>query len=142
MATQLSVFLENTPGRLSALASALGKANINMHALVLADTSDFGVARIMCDNPAKAKEVLETEGLSVFLTTVCAVEIPDTPGALANLLELLASLEVDIAYSYCFVEPDTRKAVNVFKLGNVSIESELATAGFRVLTDQDLHQKG
>jgi len=139
MAQQLSVFLENAPGRLSRLARTLGDNGINMHALFLADTSDFGVARIVCDKTDHAVEVLRREGFSVTPTEVVAVEIPDRPGALADLLESIAAADIDISYSYAFVEPGSRNAINVFRLKSPQGEEVISAAGFRVLRNEELH---
>ena len=139
MAQQLSVFLENAPGRLNRLARTLGDHGINMHALFVADTSDYGVARIICDKTDYAVEVLREAGFSVTMTEVVAVEVPDRPGALADLLECIASANIDISYSYCFVEPRTKNAVNVFRLRSIDAEEVIRAAGFRVLRNVDLH---
>ena len=139
MAQQLSVFLENAPGRLSRLARTLGDHDINMHALVLADTSDYGVARIICDKTDQAVQALRDEGFSVTITDVVAVEVPDRPGALADLLEAIAAADIDISYSYCYVEPHTKNAVNVFRLKNAGGEDIVRATGFRVLRNEDLH---
>ncbi|MEN6431149.1 MAG: ACT domain-containing protein, partial [Coriobacteriales bacterium] len=83
MVEQLSVFLENTTGRLAELTRALGDAGLNMRALMVADTSEFGVVRVICDRPHAAADVLENAGFSASLTEVIAVEVPDRPGGLA-----------------------------------------------------------
>ena len=138
MAQQLSVFLENAPGRLSRLARYLGDHDINMYALFVADTSDYGVARIICDKTEYAVQVLREGGFSVTTTEVVAVEVPDRPGALADLLEIIAKADIDISYSYCFIEPTTKNAVNVFRLRGNNAVCVIGDAGFRVLHDEDL----
>jgi len=139
MARQLSIFLENTPGRLAALSRALGEGGFNMYALSLADTSDYGVARIFVDKPLAAKAYLEQRSFSGTLTEVCAVEIPDEPGSLGRLLELLSDHGANIAYSYVFVNPLTKRAINVFKLSDPEITVFLEREGYRVLDDEALH---
>ena len=92
MIDQVSVFLENSTGRLAELCRALGNAGIDMHALMVADTEEFGVVRIICDTPSAAPRTFSTaEGFSVTLTPVLAVEIPDRPGGLADVLEALGA---------------------------------------------------
>ncbi|HPX19855.1 MAG TPA: ACT domain-containing protein, partial [Deltaproteobacteria bacterium] len=86
---QISIFLENKPGGLSSVTKALSDAKINIRALSLADTSDFGILRLIVDNVAKAKEVLNEKGFAVGKTHVVAVEVPDRPGGLNSILELL-----------------------------------------------------
>ncbi|MCL2605908.1 MAG: amino acid-binding protein [Coriobacteriia bacterium] len=139
MAQQLSVFLENTPGRLNRLAGTLGEKGINMHALFVADTSDFGVARIICDRTEDAVSALRDEGFSVTTTEVTAVEIPDTPGALGKLFEVIADANIDVSYSYCFVEPMTKKAVNFCRLKSPHASKIIEEAGFRILGDNVFH---
>lgn len=138
MITQLSVFLENAPGRLALLAKTLGDANINMHALIVADTSDYGVARIVCDRPDDAAVALRYAGMSVTATKIVAVEVPDKPGALGRLLIFLAESNIDVAYSYVFVEPKSSAAVSVFKLTPDSAVELLSAAGYRLLDDEML----
>jgi len=139
MAQQLSIFLENSPGRLAALSRTLGEGGFNMFALSLADTSDYGVARIIVDDPIAAKAYLEQHGFSGSLTEVCAVEIPDEPGSLGKLLELLAEKEINVGYSYVFVNPLTKHAINVFKFSDPQMFTLLEQVGYRVLSNENLY---
>ena len=100
MVEQLSVFLENRAGRLAELAHALGDAGHDMKVLSVADTSEFGVARLLCDRPNAARDVLKAEGFGVTLTPVIAVEVPNRPGGLASVLELLGGAAINIGYAY------------------------------------------
>jgi hypothetical protein len=140
MIEQLSVFLENKPGRLAELTRRLGEAGINMHALMVAETSDYGVIRIICDEPRHAREVLEAHGFGVSVTGVTAVEIPDRPGGLADVLEVLDGAGVNVEYAYCFVEPSGDAAVDVFKVDADGAEAALSSAGFRVLDAGELYE--
>lgn len=139
MIQQVSVFLENSAGRLGQLTRALGDAGINMHALMVADTEQFGVVRIIADEPHRAKEILDEGGFSATLTPVVAVEVPDRPGGLADLLEALGDSGLNVEYAYCFVEPHGEAAVDVFKIDATNAEGVLAAAGFRVLVEADLY---
>jgi len=139
MIQQLSVFLENRTGRLGQLTRALGDAKINMHALMVADTEQFGVVRIIADEPHRAKEILDDMGFSATLTPVIAVEVPDRPGGLADVLEALGDAGLGIEYAYCFVEPQGECAVDVFKIDAPSAEQVLQESGFRVLVESDLY---
>jgi hypothetical protein len=136
---QVSVFLENTTGRLAELTRALGDAGINMHALMVADTEDFGVVRIICDTPRRAKDLLDDIGFSASLTPVVAVEIPDRPGGLADVLEALGRGGVNVEYAYCFVEPSGNAAVDIFKVDVAGTDVVLGEAGFRALSAEDLY---
>lgn len=139
MIEQLSVFLENKAGRLAELSRVLGDAGINMHALMVADTSEFGVIRIICDSPRRAKALLEDVGLGASITPVTAVEIPDRPGGLADVLEALDHAGANVEYAYCFVEPKGDAAVDVFKVDDEDAERILTEAGFRVLQAHELY---
>jgi hypothetical protein len=136
---QLSVFLENKAGRLAELCRALGDAGINMHALMVADTAEFGLIRIICDSPRRAKEILDGRGFSASLTRVLAVEIPDRPGGLADVLETLDRSGMNVEYAYCFVEPSGEAAVDVFKVDDEAAEGVLVSAGFSVMTADALY---
>ena len=133
MNEQVSVFLENSTGRLAELTRALGDAGIDMHALMVADTESFGVVRIICDTPRAARSILEDLGFSASLTQVIAVEVPDRPGGLASVLEALGRASKNVEYAYCFVEPSGDAAVDVIKVDDPSAEDALVAGGFTVL---------
>jgi hypothetical protein len=139
MVEQVSVFLENSTGRLAELSRALGDAGIDMHALMVADTESFGVVRIICDTPRAARSVLEDLGFSVTLTPVIAVEVPDRPGGLADVLEALGRADKSVEYAYCFVEPQGDAAVDVLKVDDASAEDTLRAEGFKVLAASSVY---
>lgn len=139
MIDQLTVFLENSRGRLTSLARALGDAGIQMHSLALADTTDYGIARIICDDPAGAVDAISKAGFAANLTKVVAVEVPDVPGGLARVLGALDDAGVNIEYSYCFADAD-KGATVAFKVDESAIAA-LEGAGFRVLHPDDLYKQ-
>lgn len=139
MVEQLSVFLENKSGRLAELCRTLGDAGIDMHALMVADTAEFGVIRIICDTPVRAKALLEGQGFGVSVTRVTAVEIPDRPGGLADVLETLGRSGMNVEYAYCFVEPSGDAAVDVFKVDDAGADEALTSAGFRCMSADELY---
>jgi len=139
MIEQVSVFLENSPGHLAQLTRALADAQINLRALMVADTSEFGVVRIICDRPRAAKTVLEAAGFGVSITSVLAVEIPDTPGGLADVLEVLGRASVNVEYAYAFVEPGRTAAVDIFKVDDAAGADALTVAGINVVTPERLY---
>lgn len=139
MIEQVSVFLENSTGRLAQLTRVLGNAGIDMHALMIADTEEFGVVRIICDRPGFAQSLLDESGFGVSLTHVTAVEIPDRPGGLADVLEALAAGGVNVEYAYCYVRPGAITAVDVFKVDGLNADDVLRDAGFCVLEASDLN---
>lgn len=131
---QLSVFLQNEQGRLARMCRLLGDAGIQMHALVVADTSEYGVARIICDHPHSAKGVLERDGFAVSVTRVIAVEVPDAPGGLADVLERLGESGINVEYLYCFLRPDGDTAVDVLRVEDPDrAVSVLEDGGFRLV---------
>lgn len=139
MIEQVSVFLENREGRLAELTRALGDAGIDMHALMIADTTEFGVVRIICDRPRAAASLLSGGGFAASITAVTAVEVPDRPGGLADVLESLDRAGVNVEYAYCFVEPSGEAAVDVIKVDSGDAENVLQAAGFKVLSAEALY---
>lgn len=143
MVEQLSVFLENSPGRLAQMCRALGDAGVNMRALMVAETGEYGVVRVLCDHPRRARGVLEAAGFAVSLTAVIAVEVPDKPGGLADVVEAFQAEGVNIEYAYCFVEPSGDAAVYIFRVedpdlaGKVMERSGFGVAGPGVLYESD-----
>lgn len=138
MIDQLTVFLENSKGRLTSLCRALGDADIQMHSLALADTTDYGIARIICDDPKGAVAAISDAGFTANLTKVVAVEVPDVPGGLADVLGVLDDADINIEYSYCFADAD-KGATVAFKADESAI-SALEAAGFKVLHPEDLYK--
>ena len=145
MVQQVSVFLENESGRLARVTRALGAAGVNMRALMVADTADFGVVRMLCDTPRRAVEALEAAGFAASLTRVIAVEVPDRPGGLADVLEVLDGSGMNVEYAYCFVEPcgdqaTEIKAIDIFRVEDAdAAESALRQAGIGVVEGERLY---
>ena len=141
MIDQITVFLENAEGRLAALCRTLSDAGVNMSALTIADTADYGVVRIICDAPDKAIEALGAADFRAVVTKVSAIQVPNRPGGLADLLSVLDDLDLNIEYGYCFsVNGET--AVDVLKIrGEAEVAeatSALEKAGFKLLALADL----
>lgn len=113
---QISIFLENKAGRLMEVTKTLSEANINIRALSLADTSDFGILRLIVDDTAKAQSVLKEKGFTVGKTGVVAVEVGDNPGGLQAILEVLQNAEVNVEYMYAFVQKNSENATLIFRL--------------------------
>ncbi|MDO8881125.1 MAG: ACT domain-containing protein [Coriobacteriia bacterium] len=140
MVKQLTVFLENSPGRLAGLTRVLGDAGVNMRALMVADTAEFGVVRIICDRPETARRALESAGFGVSVTEILAVEVPDRPGGLADILEALGAVGINVEYAYCYVEPGGQAAIDVFRVEEPGrATSVLLEAGIRVLEPDDVY---
>jgi hypothetical protein len=112
---QLSLFLENKPGHLSAICRTLAKANINITTLSLADTQQFGILRLIIKDWQKAKELLETNGFVVNVREVVAIQVEDRPGGLANILEVIEAAKLNVEYMYAFTSRRGDQAVLVFR---------------------------
>ena len=141
MIDQITVFLENSEGRLAALCRTLAWAGINMHSLVIADTTDYGVVRIICDDPACAIDVLKSADYRVISTKVAAIGVPNEPGGLAKLLATLDELGQNIEDGYCFTI-NGGMACDILKISGAKEASEAAKAveeaGFKLLTLDDI----
>jgi hypothetical protein len=138
---QLSIFMENRAGRLAEIARRLGEARINIRALSLADTSDFGILRLIVNDVGKAMKILRDLGHTVSLTEVVAVEVPDSPGGLASVLEPLRDAGVNVEYMYAFVEKATDKAVVIFRFEDADAAVKvLAKAKISVLPAETVYK--
>lgn len=118
MVQQISVFIQNEPGRLAELTGALAKGGVDIRALSIADTTDFGILRLLVDNAALAKNILEKKKYAVGLTPVTVVAVPDVPGGLARVLALLSEGDMDIEYMYSLIGRGEDKAYMVFRVSN------------------------
>jgi hypothetical protein len=108
---QLSVFLENKTGRINEVTKILGKNNINMHAFSMAETTDFGILRLIVSEVDKAVEILRNENFAVMLTDVVCISCPNVAGSLSAILEHLAENQIFIEYMYAFAEGDKANIV-------------------------------
>ena len=124
---QLSVFVENKQGSLHQITDALAKANINLRSMSLADTSNYGIVRIIADDPEKAKALLDAEGHAANLRMVNAFAVPDQPGGLAKVLNLLEGQSVDIVYMYALITSESGKAYSVMRTGNTEETDKILT---------------
>ena len=136
---QLAVFLENKSGRLAAITKILSDNDINIRALSVADTADFGILRVIVDQTDKAKQVLKEAGFTVGLTDVVAVEVADRPGGLADVLAVLNQVEINVEYMYAFVEKSSQNAVIIFRFDDADTAIEvLQNAGIRILSGDEV----
>jgi hypothetical protein len=117
---QISVFLENKAGRLAEVTKILAEFNINIRALSLADTSDFGILRLIVNDNNRAKDELKKAGFTVAKTDVLAVEVSDQPGGLHHILRILQKANVNVEYMYAFVQQSGANAVLIFRFDNLS----------------------
>ena len=116
---QISVFLENVTGRLAEVTKILRDNDINLRAITIADTADFGILRIVSDNPDKTLNTLEQHGFTARATDVLAVEVEDKPGGLSRVMDIFYKNNVNIEYLYASLEKNRDNAVVIFKVDDV-----------------------
>lgn len=135
---QLSIFLENKVGRLAEVTEVLASSDINIRTLSLADTSDFGILRLIVNDHEKAKAALKEAGFTVGLTSVVAVEVPHKPGGLNSILHLLGKKGINVEYMYAFMQKG-ENAVLIFRLNRPDAGLEaLKEAGIPILSTEQV----
>lgn len=138
---QISVFLENRKGRLLEATESLAKAGINIRALSIADTSEFGILRLIVPEPERAKKVLENSNFTVRENDVIAVGVPDSPGGLAGILRILNDTGINVEYAYAFVQKSGEKAVVVLRIEDPAAGIKaLSEGGIMLLSSQDVFE--
>ena len=139
--SQISVFVENKPGRISEITGLLGNAGIDMRAFSMADTTDFGIMRIIVNDPDKALSILTNEGLTVSKTQVIAVKLVDKPGALYNVLKILSDQNIDVEYAYAFLTRKEDDAFVVLRIEDLDrADKILADAGVQTMKPEELYK--
>ena len=137
---QLSIFVENKSGRLAEITELIGKAGVDIRAISVADTSDFGILRVIVDRPKEAVIALKERGMTVSLTNVLAVGIPDEKGAFAKVIRMLANAGIDVEYIYAFVSRDKGKAYVIIRTDKSARAAEVLTEkGVELLTADALY---
>ncbi len=138
---QLSVFLENKPGRLCAAIDELSKNGVNISALSLADTSEFGILRLIVDDPHKAKQALTDSGVVVCVNSVVAVAMDDAPGGAGEILHTLADAGLNVEYMYACVGKVSGKALMVIRVDDENAaEKALTDHGFSKINPADIYR--
>ena len=138
---QISIFIENKSGRLAEVTRVLGSHGINIRALSLADTSDFGILRLIVDKTDQAKAALKEQGFTVSKTEVVAVEVPDRPGGLSSILQVLDAARVNVEYMYAFVERSGGNAVIIFRFDDAAEAIRvLLASGMKILEGERLYR--
>ena len=136
---QISIFIENKVGRIKEITDILGLNNINIRALSLADTSDFGILRMIVDDIEKAVKFLKDKGFIVKVSDVVAVEVPDKPGGLAKVLNLLVSNGMNVEYMYAFFEKPENSALLIFRFEKPDEAIEILTKnGINISSEEKL----
>ncbi|MEG3224903.1 MAG: acetolactate synthase [Methanobacteriales archaeon Met13] len=138
---QISVFLENRKGRLWKAMNVMGSSKINIRALSIADTSEFGILRMIVPEPEKARKVLEENNFVVKVNEVIAVEVPDEPGGLDMVLGVLNQADINVEYLYAFVEKNEDKAMVILRTEDVDAGlAALQEGGVTILTASEVYQ--
>lgn len=137
---QIAVFLENKSGRLAEITAILAENNINIRALAVADTADFGILRLIVDKVDEAEKALKEKGFTVGKTTVIAVEVPDRTGGLAAVLDCIQKIGLNVEYMYAFVNKTGENAVLIFRFDDMTkaIQS-LQENGFTILESSQVY---
>lgn len=137
--TQMSVFIENTKGRLYELCNILGKNDINIKALTLAESPEFGIVRLVVDKAEEAVKIMKENHFIASITDIVAVEVSDTPGGLAFVLKVFADNDINIEYMYGFVEKASEKALMVFKFDDIDKAIEiLCENGISIVSQEQI----
>ena len=136
---QISVFLENRKGRLWKALNILSNANINIRALSIAETSEFGILRMIVSDNELAKQILEESNFVVKVNEVIAVGVSDNPGGLEGVLEIFNKMDVNVEYIYAFVEKNGEKAVVVIRTEDIDAGvNALKTGGITILSEEEI----
>ena len=137
---QIAVFLENRSGRLAEITSIIAENNINIRALSVADTADFGILRLIVDKVEDAEKALKEKGFTVGKTTVIAVEVPDRTGGLAEVLDCVQKIGLNVEYMYAFVNKTGENAVLIFRFDDMTMAiNSLQANGFTILESSQVY---
>lgn len=134
---QISVFVENKLGRLADITQILSENKIDIRALSIADTTDYGILRLIVNNPEKAVEVLKNADMTVSITNVLAIGIPDQPGGFANAIRVLSDAGMGVEYAYAFITPEDGEAYVILRVDDNTKASEILKAGGVNLLSQE-----
>ena len=136
---QLTVFVENRQGTMVSITETLSKHNINLRALSIAETEDFGILRLIVNDEETAEKVLREEGYLIKITDIVGVKIGDAPGKLSAALKVLDDNKINIEYLYAFMARTEKHAYVVIRVeNNDAAEAALTDAGFHLVTDADV----
>ena len=139
MIKQLSIFASNEPGQIVKVTDALSSEDIDIRAMSIADTQDFGILRLIVSDAEKGKEVLKSKNCVVSITEVAGIKIPDKPGALAKVLKLLADNDINIEYMYAFITISKEFAYVVIRVSDTAgAEKILTDNGIELVTQADI----
>lgn len=140
MPHQVSVFAENKPGKISRITEVLSKNNINIRAITISDSGDYGIIKLLLDKPAEGNDCLKNEGIASTLKEIVAVMIDDSPGGLHKAASLLSSKNINVEDAYGFTIREKNQAIFVLQVADIHMtEKILKEAGFRIISDKELY---
>ena len=138
---QISLFVENKPGRMAKVSKTLSDAGVNIRALTVAEAGDFGVIRMVVDDPEKGYQVLHDNGFTVSETEVLAVEMRDIPGGLYEIVNTLGESDVNVDYAYAFVTTKAERAMLIIRVDNLEKARQVLTgAGIKLATKDEIQK--
>ncbi len=138
---QLSIFVENKKGRLAEITKAIAAADVDIRALSIADTTDFGILRLIVNKPDEAAAALKEKGITVSVTNVIAVGINDKPGAFSVPMQILADADIDVEYMYAFITRKSEKAYVILRVAdNDAAAKVLIDKGVEILSEEEFHE--
>ncbi len=140
MIKQISVFVENKKGRLAKITEVLGQGGVDLVALSIADTTNFGIMRCIVSDPEKAIAMLKNNGFTASTTDVIVAEVTDQPGGLAQVLRLLDQADISVEYLYSFVRTPNTNALILFRVEDIDTATKvLQNGGVKLLSEQDIY---
>jgi hypothetical protein len=138
---QISLFVENRPGRMAKVSKNLSDAGVNIRAMTIAEAGDFGVIRMVVDNPDKGYKVLHDSGFTVSVTDVLAVEMKDAPGGLYEIVDTLGANKINVDYAYAFVTAKAERAMLILRVDDLSRAKEVLNAkGVKIATKNEIQE--
>ncbi|NPV62725.1 MAG: ACT domain-containing protein [Methanotrichaceae archaeon] len=136
---QISLFVENKPGRMAKVSKTLSDAGVNIRAMTIAEAGDFGVIRMVVDTPEKGYQILRDKGFTVSTTDVLAVEMKDTPGGLYEIVNTLGENRINVDYAYAFVTAKAQSAMLILRVDDIArARSVLGAQGVKIATKEEI----
>lgn len=136
---QLSLFVENRPGRMAKVSKTLSDAGVNIRAMTIAEAGDFGVIRMVVDDPEKGYKVLHENGFTVSATEVLAVEMMDVPGGLYEIVNTLGENSINVDYAYAFVTTKAERAMLILRVDDIAkARTVLGAKGIKIATKEEI----
>ena len=138
---QISLFVENRPGRMAKVSKTLSDAGVNIRAMTIAEAGDFGVIRMVVDNPDKGYKVLHDSGFTVSATDVLAVEMKDTPGGHYDIVDALGANKINVDYAYAFVTAKAERAMLILRVNDLlRAKQALSAKGVKIATKDEIQE--